>query len=349
VAAVGSVAWSDVFELERYETVWQLTSTVSANARPDAGVVHVFRALFPCGSVTGAPKVRTMQIISELEDSPRGVYCGAVGYLAPPSSGAPAACFNVPIRTVVVDTETHTAEYGVGGGITWDSRAEGEYDETVAKARVLTERRPRFELFETLRHDPGAGFLHLDRHLARISGSAAYFGFGYDEQMLVDALGREAARFPEVPARIRMALDRRGDVTTGAVPLPVYPDRIRVALDTTHPVDPSDPMLFHKTSLRRRYEEARERHPDAEDVLLTNVRGEVTESTIANVAVRHRAADPWRTPPIGAGLLAGVGRQVALDAGELEEAPVSVQDLRDAAEVALVSDVRGWRRVELTG
>src|SRR4029077_20365382 len=103
-----------------------LTSTVSANARPGAGVVDVFRALFPCGSVTGAPKVRTMQLIAELEDSPRGVYCGAVGYLTPPRSGTPAASFNVPIRTVVVDSETHTAEYGVGGGITWDSRAEGE-------------------------------------------------------------------------------------------------------------------------------------------------------------------------------------------------------------------------------
>jgi len=348
VATVGSVTWSDVFELERYETVWQLTSTVSADARPGTAVLDVFRALFPCGSVTGAPKVRTMQIIAELEDMPRGVYCGAVGYLAPPGSGAPAACFNVPIRTVVVDTETHTAEYGVGGGITWDSRAEGEYDETVAKAKVLTERRPRFELYETLLHDPGEGFRHLDRHLARLAASAAYFGFGFEGGAVVEALEREAARFPGGPARIRVALDRRGDAQTGGVALPVYPDHVRVAIDIARPVDPADPMLFHKTSLRRRYEEARQRHPDAEDVLLTNLRGEVTESTIANIAVRMEPGGPWRTPPHTAGLLAGVGREVALEEGRMEEGSISVLDMREAAEVALVSDVRGWRRVELT-
>ena len=183
VARPGSVAWSDVFDLERYETVWQLTSTVSAEVRPGVGLTDAFRGLFPCGSVTGAPKVETMQIIAQLEDSPRGVYCGAVGYLAPEGSGAPAARFNVAIRTVVVDAETGAAEYGVGGGITWDSRAGTEYEEVVAKAKVLTARRPRFDLVETIRFDPRqGGFVHLDLHIARLSGSAGYFGFAFDER-----------------------------------------------------------------------------------------------------------------------------------------------------------------------
>ena len=343
VARTGSVTWSDVFDLERYETVWQLTSTVSADLVPTATLAEVFCALFPCGSVTGAPKVRTMQIIAELEDSPRGVYCGAVGFLAPPGSGMPAARFNVPIRTVMLDTETRTAEYGVGGGITWDSNAEGEYDETIAKARVLTARRPRFELYETLRHDPGEGFRHLDRHLARLRASSAYFGFTFDEAAVMEAARHAASRFPDRPARVRVSVDRRGAVDAGATALVSSPEPVRVAIDRDHPVDRTDPMLFHKTSLRSVYDEARARHPDADDVLLVNDRGEVTESTIANVAVS--ISGRWITPPLDAGLLPGVGREVALEEGWLEEATIRVDDLERTDAMELVSDVRGRRPV----
>ncbi len=343
VARTGSVTWSDVFDLERYETVWQLTSTVSADLVPTATLAEVFCALFPCGSVTGAPKVRTMQIIAELEDSPRGVYCGAVGFLAPPGSGMPAARFNVPIRTVMLDTETRTAEYGVGGGITWDSNAEGEYDETIAKARVLTARRPRFELYETLRHDPGEGFRHLDRHLARLRASSAYFGFTFDEAAVMEAARHAASRFPDRPARVRVSVDRRGAVDAGATALVSSPEPVRVAIDRDHPVDRTDPMLFHKTSLRSVYDEARARHPDADDVLLVNDRGEVTESTIANVAVS--LSGRWITPPLDAGLLPGVGREVALEEGWLEEATIRVDDLERTDAMELVSDVRGRRPV----
>ena len=150
IAAPGGVSWSKVFEPERFETVWQLTSTVTADLRQDVGLDGVFRALFPSGSVTGAPKVRTMSIIAELEDAPRGVYCGAVGYLAPASAGPPSAAFNVAIRTVMVDAETETAEYGVGGGVTWDSSAAGEYDETVAKAISGVEGDPSLKQDEIL-------------------------------------------------------------------------------------------------------------------------------------------------------------------------------------------------------
>ncbi len=342
IAVPGSVSWSDVFDLERYETVWQLTSTVSARKRPEVGLVDVFRALFPCGSVTGAPKVRTMEIIAELEDSPRGVYCGAVGFLSPPGSGRPAARFNVPIRTVVVDAETGTAEYGVGGGITWGSSASSEYDETVAKARVLTERRPRFELFETMRHDPGEGLLHVDRHVARLRGSTGYFGFDFDEQALRSALDEEAAKLSGRAARVRVTMDRRGRVSVGTSPLPPVAEPVRLAVDTADPVDPGDPMLFHKTTRRLRYEEAVARHPDEDDVVLTNRRGEITETTVANIAVRLNGA--WITPPLDCGLLPGVGREVALEEGWCVEGVIRLEDLAVAQEVALVSDVRGRRR-----
>jgi para-aminobenzoate synthetase/4-amino-4-deoxychorismate lyase len=347
VARIGSVTWSDVFDLERYETVWQLTSTVAADLDPAATLVDVFRALFPCGSVTGAPKLRTMEIIAELEDSPRGPYCGAVGFLSPTGADAPAARFNVPIRTVVLDAETRIAEYGVGGGITWGSSAQGEYDETVAKARVLTARRPRFELYETLRHDPGEGFRHLDRHLARLRASSAYFSFELDEPAVIEALEKAAERIPDRPARLRVSVDRQGRAGAGATALVMSSEPVRVAIDRGHPVDPADPMLFHKHSLRHVYEQARARHPDADDVVLMNDRGEITESTIANVAIRR--AGSWVTPPLESGLLPGIGREIALEEGWLLEAPIRVEDLADAVEIQLVSDVRGRRPVALIG
>lgn len=345
VARTGSVTWSDVFDLERYETVWQLTSTVSADLRTGTTLVDAFGALFPCGSVTGAPKVRTMEIIAELEDSPRGVYCGTVGFLAPPGSGLPAARFNVAIRTVMLDTETHTAEYGVGGGITWGSSAQGEYEETVAKARVLTARRPRFELYETLRHDPADGFRHLERHLSRLQSSSAYFGFTFDEAAVTHGLQQAVDRFPDRPARVRVSLDRRGRVDAGATALMASTAPVRVAIDRDHPVDPTDPMLFHKTSLRAVYDEARARHHDADDVLLLNDRSEITESTIANVAVSLDGR--WVTPALSAGLLPGVGREVALEEGWLVEGTIHVEDLARADGIELVSDVRGRRPVRL--
>ncbi len=348
IAAPGTVSWSDVFDLERFETVWQLTSTVSAQVPVATGLAQIFGALFPCGSVTGAPKVRTMELIAELEDSPRGVYCGAVGYLAPPGPGdlTPPARFNVAIRTVVVDAETGSAEYGVGGGITWDSRAAGEYEETVAKARVLTTRRPHLELLETMLREPDGRIRHLDRHLARIAGSAAYFGFDWDEGAVRHALTSGEVPVSGRTARVRLTVNRRGRPSVTVSPMPPPADApVRLAVDTHEPVDPSDPFLFHKTTRRGRYERARQRHPDADDVLLTNTDGAVTESTIANVAVLLDGR--WLTPRLEDGLLPGVGRELLLDEGELSEATVRIEDLWRADGIVLLSSVRGRRDAEL--
>jgi para-aminobenzoate synthetase/4-amino-4-deoxychorismate lyase len=341
ISRTGSVAWADVFEVERYETVWQLTTTVSSALENGVDLAGVFRGLFPSGSVTGAPKIRTMEIIRQLEDSPRGIYCGSVGYLAPSGSDHPDARFNVAIRTVTVDMVSGTAEYGVGGGITWESEAEAEYEEAVAKARVLTARRPGFELLETMRHDPDEGVKHLDLHLRRLAASADYFGFRCDETDVRGAVDKAVASAPPAPCRVRLTLGKDGTVRVACTPLASEPDLVRVALDEI-PQDPRDIFLFHKTSRRQRYEDARRRHPGADDVLLVNDRGEVTESTIANVAVRvdHR----WVTPPIESGLLPGIGRAVALQEGTLTEASVTIDVVRSSEELALISDARGWRR-----
>jgi para-aminobenzoate synthetase/4-amino-4-deoxychorismate lyase len=339
VARSGTVRWGDVFEAERFETVWQLTSTVEASLEPGAGLVEVFRALFPCGSVTGAPKVSTMRVIAELEDAPRGVYCGTVGYLAPAGAPGPRARFNVAIRTAVQDAVTGAATYGVGGGITWDSSAGAEYAETVAKARVLTERRPGFRLFETMLAPAGEPVRHLDRHVRRIADSATFFGFAADPDALRAAA--DGLRDPTRTMRIRLVLDRHGRIEVGAVPAPRHRDTVRVAIDDGHPVDPGDVFLFHKTTERSLYEQARSRHPDSEDVVLVNNRGEVTETTIANIAVRLDGR--WWTPPLDAGLLAGIGREVALEQELVRERPVTVDELRTADAVALISDNRGWQ------
>ncbi|MGH7540539.1 MAG: aminodeoxychorismate synthase component I [Gemmatimonadota bacterium] len=344
ISRPGSVGWADAFEAERYETVWQLTTTVSAELEVGVGLPGVFRGLFPSGSVTGAPKVRTMELIRDLEESPRGVYCGAVGYLAPAGSGRPDALFNVAIRTVIVDTASGTAEYGVGGGITWDSRADAEYEETVAKARVLSARRPSFELFETMRREPGRDVTHLDRHLERIRASAEYFGFRFERSDALEAIAKAVASAPDRPCRVRLSLARNGSSEADCVSLPADSGPVRVSMDDVEQ-DPGDVFLFHKTTRRRRYEDALERHPEADDVLLINDRGEVTESTIANVAVKLDGR--WWTPPIGSGLLPGIGRAVALEEGRLDERAVTIDEVRSAEELALVSDVRGWRGADL--
>lgn len=344
ISRTGSVTWADVFQVERYETVWHLTTTVSAALEAGVGLAAVFRGLFPSGSVTGAPKVRTMEIISELEDSPRGIYCGAVGYLSPAGPGRPDARFNVAIRTVTLDTASTTAEYGVGGGITWESDPEAEYEEAAAKARVLTARRPDFELLETMRIDPAEGVRHLERHLQRLADSAEYFGFRFEETEAREAVEKTAASAPPTPGRVRLALRKDGTVQVAIMPLAHEPEVIRVAIDDV-PQDPRDVFLFHKTSRRERYEDARRRHPDADDVLLVNDRGEVTESTIASVAVRVDGR--WVTPPVEAGLLPGIGRAVALEEERLSEGSVTVEDARSSEELVLISDTRGWRRAVL--
>jgi para-aminobenzoate synthetase / 4-amino-4-deoxychorismate lyase len=343
ICRTGSVEVERMLEAERFETVWQLTSTIEGDLRPEITLLDTIRALFPSGSVTGAPKVRTTRIIADLEDSARGPYCGAIGYLAPAGSGEPRASFNVAIRTVVLDAQTRTAEYGVGGGITHDSSASGEYEEIVAKARVLTDVRPAFELFESLAHVPAEGFRHLDEHLERLADSAGYFGFRFEPEAAAAALKRAVAEVTG-PSVVRLTLARGGGLSTDVRDLTPVDDAVRVALDD-EPVDPSDVWLFHKTTRRAPYERRRERRPDVDDVLLVNDRGEVTESTIANLAVRLDGV--WVTPPVDAGLLPGTYRNVLLREGRMTERPVTVDDLRGARELALVSSVRGWRPAAL--
>ncbi|MDJ0960507.1 MAG: aminodeoxychorismate synthase component I [Acidimicrobiia bacterium] len=346
IAEFGSVSVDHLVQLERYETVWQLTSQISADLH-DADLVDVFRALFPSGSVTGAPKASTMAIIAGLEHTPRGVYCGAVGYVAPPGSEGPDADFNVAIRTVVVDQDEGLAEYGVGGGITWDSVSTAEYEEARLKSALLVERRPDFDLFETIRWDDARGFWWLDEHLERVGKSAAYFGYRFDEHHAREAL--EAAVRNERGARVvRLIASRNGVVEVHVTDEQLEPldtgGPMRVAIDTAR-VSRHNVFLFHKTTRRIRYDEAAVRRPDVDDVILVNEDDEVTESTIGNVAVRF--GDAWFTPPLDSGLLGGVHRRVLLDKGTITERVITLDDVREADEVAVINSVRGWRQATI--
>ncbi|MFC5949004.1 aminodeoxychorismate synthase component I [Pseudonocardia lutea] len=338
IAEPGSVAVPRLLAAERYETVHQLTSDVTAQLRPGVGLTEIFRALFPCGSVTGAPKARTMELIRDLEDGPRGVYCGAIGIVGPPDASIRAR-FSVAIRTVEADRARDALTYGAGGGITWSSEPAAEYAELLAKSRVLAARHEEFELIETMRHRPGEGVRNLDAHLARLADSAGYFGFRFDEAA---ARGLLAARLTGAgPARVRLRCSRDGTLAVDLEPLPdPGTGPVRLAVDT-EPIDSTSCWPHHKTSRRAPYLDRLRRHPDADDVVLVNERGEVTETCTATLAAH--LGGRWWTPPLGSGCLPGVERGRLLAVGLLRERVLFPDDLAEADRLVLVSSLRGQR------
>ncbi|WP_448592962.1 aminodeoxychorismate synthase component I [Thermoflexus hugenholtzii] len=335
IARLGTVRVAEIFEVERYPTLLQMTSTVRSET--DASLVDIFGAMFPAASITGAPKVRTMEIIAELEAYPRGIYTGAIGWIAPDLR----AQFNVAIRTVVVDRERQVAIFGVGGGVVWDSEPEREYRECLLKARILTEEWPDFDLLESMRWEPRIGYLLLERHLRRLAESACYFDFPYDEMEVRRVLEECAARLPLRPHKIRLQLSQEGSLKIQALPLEQASLRLPLRLGRSRdPVDSQNPFLYHKTTHRAIYEEARAARPDCDDVLLWNEKGEATESSMANLVVRMRGE--WITPPVACGLLPGTLRGALLERGVLRERPINVTELALAEEIYLINSVRGW-------
>jgi para-aminobenzoate synthetase / 4-amino-4-deoxychorismate lyase len=335
IAQVGSVQVPQLFEVERYSTVLQMTSTVTAQTA--VPFTEIVRALFPCASITGAPKVSAMRIIADLETTPRGVYTGAIGYLTPDRR----AQFNVAIRTVTLDRAAGQAEYGVGGGIVWDSDAADEYRECEIKTRVLTSPPLEFELLEALLWTPTGGYFLLDQHTARLRDSADYFGFRFDQAAWLDRLEEVCRALPPVEHKVRVSLSRSGALEVSAIPLSEISRRPvqRVAL-AQHPIDSGDVFLYHKTSQRAIYEAARAARPDRDDVILWNERGEITESCTANVVIDLEGA--LVTPPIACGLLGGTYRGWLLAQGQLAERVITIEMLRAARRTCLINSVRKW-------
>ncbi len=340
LCAFGSVRVDDLFAVERHPTLLQMTSTVSGTLRPDAGFADVFRALFPSGSVTGAPKIRAMQLIAQLEARPRGVYTGAIGYFSRERS-----VFNVAIRTVELDGSR--ARMGVGSGIVIDSTAEDELRECLLKTEFLTRAEEPFSLVETLLWR--SGFPLLELHLDRLAASAAYFDFPCDRDVVRAALEQAASALPAAaPHRLRLLLDAHGRLSITHEPLATPPSApVRVAL-SSEPTNPADRFLYHKTTRRPLYARAFAEASAAgcADVLFFNTRGELTEGAISTVFVELDGR--WYTPPVSCGLLPGVYRRHLLAARpEIEQRILTRADLARARAVWLSNAVRGLRRATL--
>ncbi len=346
LAAVGSVRPSDLFRVERYETLFQMTSRIEGRLGPHAAWGDIFRALFPCGSVTGAPKIRTMELIAANEPSPRGVYTGALGYIAPDGRAA----LDVAIRTVVLDGAR--GELGIGSGITAGSDPAAEYEECLLKAEFLARPAPEFALIETLRWDRASGYAHLDRHCERLADSAHYFGFPFDAARVRDALGACASTLGagQHAQRVRLLLDRTGAVSCATAPIETDGSAAppRAALHAT-PIDSRDRFLYHKTTHRALYDaaarEARAR--GLLDYLFVNERGELAEGAVTNIFIEKHGA--LSTPPLASGLLPGTLRAELLAAGRARERVLFPRDIETADAVFLGNSVRGLVRVTVVG
>ncbi len=332
VAEIGSLRIPSLHTIETYPTVHQMTSTVTG--RSNVGLVDLLTATFPGASITGAPKVATSRIIEELESEPRGVYCGAVGAIEPGGDLE----FNIAIRTAWINRSDHRVTYASGGGIVWDSDPADEWSEALDKARVLTRAAEPFQLLETIAWQPGTGALLLDQHLRRLTVAASHFGFDLD---IGEVRRRVGATQSDLPATLRVLVSSGGSVDVGVNPLPprLPESGVWLAIDTA-PVSSSDEFLRHKTTRRATYQQARHRHPDAFDTVLVNERGEITESTIANIVVEIDGR--LLTPAADCGLLPGTFRAELLDADRISEAILTTDDLRSADAIWLINSVRGW-------
>jgi para-aminobenzoate synthetase / 4-amino-4-deoxychorismate lyase len=347
IAEVGSVKVPSLFDVQALPTVWQMTSTITAKARAGLRLSEAFAALFPCGSVTGAPKRQAMHHIARLEHGPRGVYCGAVGVMAPGGR----VTFNVPIRTVVLHTPPPpapwTARCGIGSGITLDARPDSELREWRAKRGFLKRAAQPFRLLESLRLEAGH-VARLDRHLQRLRASAAHFHWPWTaawEAKVRQALTDTAAAHGEGVWKLRLLVSVDGAVEVQAAALPpAGTEPLTVAL-ADHPMPDADDFIRHKTTLRSAYDTFPP-PPGCFDTLLFNAQGELTEFTIGNVALQ--LGGRWYTPPLSAGLLPGVMRASLLDSGALVERTLTIDNLAAAEAIELLNSVRQRMRVKMS-
>ena len=340
MAEIGSVSVSDLFTVETFKTVHQMTSGIEARLRDGVSLRETIGALFPPGSVTGAPKIRAMELISELEATPRGVYCGAIGFLGP----GPTARFNVAIRTAVIDRNGR-GEMGIGSAVVADSEGRSEYDECLLKMKFLASVERDFQLIETLLYEPLGSFWLLERHLSRLRHSAEHFGFAYAEPDIRRALAHAVVEQKTARLRVRLLLSESGQVQVNASPLPEPTAgaemRFVIAMNA---IDSDDPFLAHKTTSRLRYDEDWRRCHDAtgaDEVVYVNEKGELTEGSRTNIFIRTTGGQMLLTPPLACGVLPGVLRAELLADGRAAEAVITRADLAAAETVYLGNSVRG--------
>jgi len=341
ISDTGSVKVLSEFDIEKYPTVWQMTSSVKSQTR--ASITAIFEALFPCASVTGAPKVSSMKIISEIEDQPREIYTGAIGYIAPNNE----AQFSVPIRTILSNKRIDRSVYGTGSGIVWDSEWEKEWDECQNKSAILSVSHQNFELFETMRWDSNRGIFLEELHLNRLKDSAEFYNFKFSHEKINDKLHDYLKNLePESEKIIRLFLAKDGEtrLTTSAYK-EHNKDKSQLISLAMQPVDSDDLSLYHKTTIRGIYEDATGENPDCDDVLLWNEDGHITESTISNIIFKKDSE--YFTPPISCGLLGGTYRTHLINQGHLVERIIPKTEINLYSEIYLINSVRGKYPVKL--
>ncbi len=334
ISEIGSEQVTHLCQVEQYSTVWQMTSTIESRLRPEVDLVQTFQALFPCGSITGAPKISTMEIIQQIEVAPRGVYCGTIGILLPKGK----RIFNVAIRTLQMQGKQ--AIYGVGGGITWDSKWESEYQETKQKSAVLYRQDPRFDLLTTGRIHQGE-LTFLEQHLIRLREASRYFAYPYDEPKLLKELQEELARLDSnLDYRCRIALQKNGAFQLAITELKDLPASYLQAQLTEQKLDLAKPFTYFKTSQR-----AHLATKDHEQIFYLPD-GSLLETTIGNLILE---IDGKRyTPPAHLPLLDGIYRRHLLETGQVEEKLLTLKDLEVADQVYACNALRGLYPLDFT-
>ena len=327
ISEIGSEQVTHLCQVEQYSTVWQMTSTIESRLRPEVDLVQAFQALFPCGSITGAPKISTMEIIQNTELAPRGVYCGTIGILLPKGK----RIFNVAIRTLQM--QGTKAIYGVGGGITWDSKWEGEYQETKQKSAVLYRQEPRFELLTTGRIHQGE-LTFLEQHLTRLREASRYFAYPFNEPKLLNKLQEQLAHVdPSLDYRCRIALQRNGTIQLTITELTDLPASYLQAQLTEQKLDLATPFTYFKTSQRDHLGQS-----DHEQIFHLPD-GSLLETTIGNLVLEIEGQ--LYTPPAHLPLLDGIYRRHLLETQQVEEKLLTLNDLIDADRIYACNALRG--------
>lgn len=334
ISEIGSEQVTHLCQVEQYSTVWQMTSTIESRLRPEVDLVQTFQALFPCGSITGAPKISTMEIIQQIEVAPRGVYCGTIGILLPKGK----RIFNVAIRTLQMQGKQ--AIYGVGGGITWDSKWESEYQETKQKSAVLYRQDPRFDLLTTGRIHQGE-LTFLEQHLIRLREASRYFAYPYDEPKLLKELQEELARLDSnLDYRCRIALQKNGAFQLAITELKDLPASYLQAQLTEQKLDLAKPFTYFKTSQR-----AHLATKDHEQIFYLPD-GSLLETTIGNLILEIKGN--LYTPPAHLPILDGIYRRYLLETGQVEEKLLTLKDLEVADQVYACNALRGLYPLDFT-
>ncbi|MDX8044699.1 aminodeoxychorismate synthase component I [Gracilibacillus sp. S3-1-1] len=337
IAKPGTVNVTSLFDVETYPTVHQMTSSITAQLETSK-VFDWFQALFPCGSITGAPKVETMKYIAQLEDTPREVYCGAIGWISPQRE----AIFNVPIRTAFI--QDGVATYGAGGGITWDSISQNEYDELNQKAEILRQNRQNVSLIESLKLEDGQYPL-LPYHMKRLKESTYYFGYPFNKVEVEEKLQELATTYKKGIYKIRLLYHSSGDFDCEHQLVPLLKGPIQSAVATT-PIDCSTIYLYHKTTNRQVYEwHDQQSSEHVFTTLLWNKEGFITEFTLGNIVIEKNGY--YYTPPVTDGLLAGTFRGHLVENKTIIEKQLRLSELKDADQIWFINSVRGWLKVQI--